>query len=225
MKPRLILQGLFTYYADAARFTPCATGKPMPVMMKGDYLPLEKAYTAARKDPGKPLLVTLDGEISEQPRMEGDGLELALRVLHFIKIDNATACPAADSSGVPSAAPSAEQIEDRTWVLVQLGEQAISPPKEGLGAHFILMSKDQRVAGSGDCNRLMGGYTLQGNTLKFSKMAGTKMFCDGKMAAEQNFLHALDKVARWSVHSGLLVLKDSSGRTLIQLRADDSRKP
>lgn len=214
LKPKLTLQGMFVYFADAAIFTPCATGKPMPVRMEGEYLALEKAYMSTRKEPQQALLATLEGEIMLQPRMEGEGNEMALRVLKFIEFDAATVCPA------PAA-----QIEDRTWVVVQLGEQTLTPPKEGLGAHLTLMSKEQRVAGSGGCNRLMGGYTLKGDTLKFSKMASTMMFCDGSMETEQRFVLTLDKVASWSMDSGLLVLKDSSGKALIKLRANEPSKP
>ena len=214
LKPKLTLQGMFMYFADAAVFTPCATGKPMPVRMEGDYLALEKAYMSTRKEPQQALLAKLEGEILLQPRMEGEGNELALRVLQFKELDTASACP------TPAA-----QLEDRTWVVVQLGEQAITPPKEGLGAHLILMSKDQRVAGSGGCNRLMGGYSLQGDTLKFSKMAGTMMFCDGSMETEQNFLRSMDKVTSWSMDADLLILKDQSDKTLIKLRANEPSKP
>ncbi|MGD9888064.1 MAG: META domain-containing protein [Halothiobacillaceae bacterium] len=210
LKPKLTLQGMFVYFADAAIFTPCATEKPMPVRMEGDYLALEKAYMSTRKEPQQALLATLEGEIFLQPRMEGEGNELALRVLQFKALDSASACPA------PAA-----QIEDRTWVVVQLGEQTISPPKEGLGAHLILLSKEQRVAGSGGCNRLMGGYTLKGDTLKFSKMASTMMFCEKSMDTEQNFLRALDKVTSGSMDADMLILKDSNGKVLIKLRAKD----
>lgn len=220
MKPRLTLQGMFVYFADTARFTPCATGQSMPVKKEGEYLTLEKAYMAARKEPQQALLATVEGQISKQPRMESEGSEQVLRVLKLVEMSAASACPAQDADKVD-----APKLEDRTWVLVQLGEQHIAPPKQGLGAHLILMSKEQRVAGSGGCNRLMGGYTLDGNKLGFSKMASSMMFCEGSMETEQGFLLILDKVANWSMDSGLLVLKDGSGNVLAKLRADEQAKP
>ncbi|MEW5838421.1 MAG: META domain-containing protein [Pseudomonadota bacterium] len=220
MKPKLTMQGMFVYFADSARFTPCATGQSMPVKMEGEYLALEKAYMATRKEPQQALLATVEGQISKQPRMEGEGSEQVLRVLKLVEMSAASACPAPDADKVD-----APRLEDRTWVLVQLGEQNIAPPKQGLGAHLILMSKDQRVAGSGGCNRLMGGYTLQGDTLKFGQMASSMMFCENGMETEQGFVLALSKVAGWSMDSGLLVLKDSGGKVLAKLRADESSKP
>ena len=228
MKPTLDLQGLFVYFADAARFTPCATGKSMPVKMEGDYPQLEKAYLAARKEPQQALLVNVEGQISKQPRMESEGSEQVLRVKKFVSLDNASACPATTdpAAASPTTPPSADAdhpaaLQDRTWNLVQLGEQAIPPSKdERPGAHIILSSKDQRVSGSGGCNRLMGGYTLDGNKLSFSKMASTMMMCEQYMEQEQHFLKALSEVVTWSMEGNTLILKNASGQILLKLGAD-----
>jgi copper homeostasis protein (lipoprotein) len=37
-EPRLSLRGMFLYFADAARFTDCASGRSWPVAMEGDFL-------------------------------------------------------------------------------------------------------------------------------------------------------------------------------------------
>ncbi len=214
MKPTLTLQGMFVYFADAARFTPCATGKSMPVKMEGDYLALEKAYMSTRKAPQQALLATVEGQISKQPRMEGEGSEQVLRVLKLVEMSTASACPAQDEDKAD-----APRLEDRTWVLIQLGEQNITPPKQGLGAHLVLMSKEQRVAGSGGCNRLMGSYTLEGNKLSFSKMASTMMMCDERMEQEQHFLKALSEVVTWSMEGNILILKNTSAQILVKLAA------
>ena len=215
MKPRLTMQGLFVYFADAARFTPCATLQSMPVKMDGDYPALEKAYIATRKQPQLALLATVEGQVSKQMRMEGEGSEQVLRVLKLVEMSTASACPAQNTDKAD-----APRLEDRTWVLVQLGEQRITPPKQGLGAHLVLMSKEQRVAGSGGCNRLMGGYTLEGNKLSFSKMASTMMMCDERMEQEQHFLKALGEVATWRMEGHTLILRNASDQILVELTAD-----
>ena len=212
MKPTLTLQGMFVYFADAARFTPCATGQSMPVKMEGDYLALEKAYMSTHKVPQQALLATVEGQISKQPRMEGEGSEQVLRVLKLVEMSTASACPAQDEDKAD-----APKLEDRTWVLVQLGEQHITPPKQGLGAHLVLMSKEQRVAGSGGCNRFMGGYTLEGNKLSFSKMASTMMMCDERMEQEQLFMQTLAEAATWEIEGNTLTLRNKAGKNIIVL--------
>ena len=217
MKPHLTMHGLFTYFADAPRFTPCATNQSMPVRMEGDYLALERAYTAQRKEPGMALLAEVDGQILRQPRMEGEGGEQALKVVKFIELSAASTCPATDKPA-DKTTPVAT-LEDRTWNLVQLGETPITPPKDRPGAHIVFMSKDKRVAGSGGCNRIMGGYTLDGNKLSFSKMASTMMMCEDSMALEQNFLKTLDTVTGWSIEGNTLLLKNASGQVVARLSA------
>ena len=217
MKPRLTMQGLFSYFADAARFTPCATRQSMPVRMEGDYPALERAYMAQRKEPGMVLLASVDGQILRQPRMEGEGSEQALKVVKFIELGEASACPIADAP--EDKTTSAAALEDRTWNLIQLGDMPVNAPKDRPGTHLVLMSKDKRVAGSGGCNRIMGGYTLDGAALKFSKMASTMMMCEESMDIEQRFLKALDQVSGWSLDADVLTLKDASGQALLKLRA------
>jgi len=217
MKPRLTMQGLFSYFADAPRFTPCATHLSMPVRMEGDYLALERAYTAQRKEPGMALLAEVDGQILRQPRMEGEGSEQALKVVKFIELSSATTCPATDKPEDKTLTAAA--LEDRTWNLMQLGETPIVAPKDRPGAHIVLMSKDKRVAGSGGCNRIMGGYALEGSKLSFSKMASTMMMCEESMALEQSFLKTLDTVASWSIEGNTLLLKNASGLVVARLNA------
>ena len=222
MKPTLTLQGTFVYLADSARFTPCATGKSMPVKMEDDYLALEKAYMSARQTPQQVMLATVEGQISKQPRTEGEGSEQVLRVKKFVSLDKASACPVSSSTPTPAAEPAA--LLDRTWNLVQLGDKTIPPAKdERQSPHIVLSSQDQRVSGSGGCNRLMGGYTLDGDKLRFSKMASTMMMCEEQAQTEHAFLQSLDKVARFSLQGDALTLWDEAGNALARLRAVASK--
>ena len=70
--PRLHLVGLFRYLADAPSLELCATGHRLPVAMEGDYLQLEKAYLRALPPvkAGQPLLVNLEGLITQRASME-----------------------------------------------------------------------------------------------------------------------------------------------------------
>jgi uncharacterized lipoprotein NlpE involved in copper resistance len=60
------LRGMYTYMADAATFTECLTGRRYPVPIEGDHAAVERAYAAARSEPGAPVLVTIDGRFVER---------------------------------------------------------------------------------------------------------------------------------------------------------------
>jgi heat shock protein HslJ len=75
------------------------------------------------------------------------------------------------------------------------------------------------VSGSGGCNRLTGTYTLEGDGLAFSQMAGTRMVCLGGMEQEQAFYDALGRAATWRVEGEQLELSDASGNVIARFEA------
>lgn len=64
--------GTFIYMADAATFRECASGRTVPVLMRGDYLALERAYTRSKLPPGSGQQVQVEGRFLPRPAdMEG----------------------------------------------------------------------------------------------------------------------------------------------------------
>ncbi|BAH40863.1 MAG TPA: hypothetical protein DGD08_17715 [Gemmatimonas aurantiaca] len=64
--------GSFVYWADAPTLRECNSGKTIPVMMKGDYKVLEKAYTAAKLPAGSGQQVEVQARLVPRPAdMEG----------------------------------------------------------------------------------------------------------------------------------------------------------
>lgn len=61
---------------------------------------------------------------------------------------------------------------------------------------FIVLDAEKSAAyGSSGCNRMTGSYTLNGKSLKFGPMAGTRMACDeASMKLEQALYTALGAV-------------------------------
>jgi copper homeostasis protein (lipoprotein) len=89
----LTLQGMFRYMADAALFEECLTGRAYPVAMEDHYIDLERAYLQADKpEPGAPLLVRIEGDITRKPAMEGEKLVPTVVVRRFIGIWPARTC-------------------------------------------------------------------------------------------------------------------------------------
>jgi uncharacterized lipoprotein YbaY/uncharacterized lipoprotein NlpE involved in copper resistance len=86
LEPQLLMRGMYTYFADAGRFTECLTRRSWPVAQEQDNAALESAYAKARSRPGEELLVNLEGRVTMRPRMEGEGQHPTLVVERFIGI-------------------------------------------------------------------------------------------------------------------------------------------
>lgn len=50
---------------------------------------------------------------------------------------------------------------------------------EAPGRPWLRFGADGRVSGSDGCNRLMGGWSLEGDVVSLRRMASTMMFCEG----------------------------------------------
>ena len=84
LEPRLLMRGMYKYFADAGRFTECLTRRNWPVAQEQDNAALESAYSKARRQPGEELLVNLEGRVAMRPKMEGEGQQPTLVVERFI---------------------------------------------------------------------------------------------------------------------------------------------
>jgi copper homeostasis protein (lipoprotein) len=220
LEPRLPLQGLFRYLADAASIRLCATGTQLPVAMEGDYLALERAYLAARPAdaPGLPLLVNLEGLIGNRPSAEpGLGPVRTLVVERFVAVQPGQSCPAQPPSS-PTGNRTQPTLQGQSWRLqaLQDGKGPALPKTTDQPPELELAADSDRLSGSGGCNRLMGGYQLKGDRLRFSQLASTQMACpEAAMAFEQRYTRALERVRRWSIDGNSLLLQDKRGRTLL----------
>ncbi len=85
--------------------------------------------------------------------------------------------------------------------------------------HVILALDQPRVTGSGGCNRLIGRFELDGETLRFRGFAGTMMACPAGMEQEQRFLETLGKVERYRISGSHLEMLDATGAVLARLEA------
>lgn len=77
--------GTFMYMADAATFRECGSGQTYPVLMRGAYKTLERAFTAAKLPPGSGQQVEVRGQFVERPAdMEGPRDHDVLEVLSYV---------------------------------------------------------------------------------------------------------------------------------------------
>jgi heat shock protein HslJ len=78
---------------------------------------------------------------------------------------------------------------------------------------------DSRVSGQASCNRFTSAYTLSGEGLAISKVAGTRMMCDtALMDQERRFLDALGAVQNFSIAADGALLLNAGDRPTIKAR-------
>jgi len=110
-------------------------------------------------------------------------------------------------------------LEKTEWRLIWLSGAKIEEAAPQQAPYIQLDSDSHRVSGSGGCNRLMGGYELAGDHLKFTRMAMTRMACAHGGYTEAAFAKALDHVTSWKIVKGKLLLFDVDLRVLAKFVA------
>ena len=127
------------------------------------------------------------------------------------------------SSAAPADKPAKESatvaLEDTEWTLTSLGGTPVQSASAQQQPSIVLESRSHRVSGSGGCNRITGGYELQGDHLIFNQMASTMMACVSGMDTEEVFLDALKQVRGWKITDNDLELVDATGHPLAQFQA------
>jgi heat shock protein HslJ len=102
-------------------------------------------------------------------------------------------------------------LAGKEWVIHSLdGVEPIA----GSRVTLRFLEEDGRIAGSGSCNRYNAGYTLDGETLRFSDAASTKMGCAPELMRQEQAYHAiLQGVVSFDIDdAGQLILLGSNGR-------------
>jgi heat shock protein HslJ len=133
----------------------------------------------------------------------------------------ACATPPAVSERVADAA--AAPLVNTHWRLTQLGGQVIDNPPGASAVGFQLQPQNPRITGFAGCNRMFGGYLLDGAQLKFDQIGATKMACldESRMKLEQDYLQMLSLVASWKISDSSLQLQEAGGATLAMFVASD----
>ena len=65
--------------------------------------------------------------------------------------------------------------------------------------NFLLQRTNTNLVGFAGCNRMFGRYALDGASLKFDGLGGTRMFCQANMDLEQKFLAMFQNVTGWRI--------------------------
>ena len=109
------------------------------------------------------------------------------------------------------------------WRLVALGDEPVRAAEAARAAHLVLAAEGGRLSGSDGCNRMVGGYALDGARLSFAGIGTTRMACAEGMEEAAAFTRALAATAGHRFAGDVLELLDASGRVLARLRAEPPR--
>ena len=102
----------------------------------------------------------------------------------------------------------ADPLTNTYWKLTELDERAVLVAPNRREPHLRLMVDGTRVGGSTGCNNILGRYEQNGDRLRFSALATTRMACLEEEANRQEgaFVAALGQVDRFVISGGTLTL-------------------
>jgi heat shock protein HslJ len=110
-------------------------------------------------------------------------------------------------------------LENTRWELAELNGKPVSPPQGKEEPYIQLNSNGKTLQGSAGCNTMSGNYQLDGNKLKFGKIATTRMDCgEPVMSVERAFLNAIKTTDSFKLSGGKLELY-GGGKLLARFEA------
>ena len=121
-----------------------------------------------------------------------------------------------DGAGGPTSGEPAT-ITGVPWrlVAIQWADGHTTRPADRAGYVFELAA-DGRVSGKADCNRLMGTYTIDTQSLRFGPLATTRMACPPG-SVDGDWLRALAATDSWLVRDGHLHITMTGNTGTIEL--------
>ncbi|MGF1548824.1 MAG: META domain-containing protein, partial [Thiotrichales bacterium] len=146
------MRGLYVYHADAASFTDCASGKRYPVSFEAEHRTLERAYLAARSEPGSPIVVEIIGHLAARVGDPSLPPSEHLVVDQFQRPEPTADCNASADLGPP--------LRGTRWQVVAIAGRALTPGAHA--PHFTLDTRELQVSGGSGCNRFAGPFELDG---------------------------------------------------------------
>ncbi len=118
------------------------------------------------------------------------------------------------AAGCASTAPasSTASLTNTYWKLTELDGARVSMAPEQEREVRITLDDNGKVTGFTGCNRVMGGYTVAAEGLRFTQLAGTRMMCPPPaMQLESAVLANLNSVTGFRIEGEqLILLKDGA---------------
>jgi uncharacterized lipoprotein YbaY/heat shock protein HslJ len=196
---------------DGPALRDCLTGRVFAVDPGGEFPALAAAVAAARTSHGLPLLVNVTARIAQPPQGLAPQFP-RLTVLGLNGVFPGESCTRPE----PVAA-----LTETYWRIVEMQGRPVPHPPDTREPHLILRAGEPpRFAATVGCNRLLGGYALDGTALRFTAAASTLMACPPPLDAAEHALRAVLEGTRAIRAEGQrLSLLDEGGAVLARLAA------
>jgi heat shock protein HslJ len=157
----------------------------------------------------------------ESTMAQAEAFTTALRTARSIRRGTGT-LELLDANGavVVTFAAQASSLAGTSWSVMNInnGRQAVVGMVSG---STVTMAFDTagRVSGTTGCNRYTAAYNADGDTLRFSSVAATRMACADPAVDEQEqaFLRAIESVGTMGFEGDRLVLRQKDGAMAIVL--------
>jgi uncharacterized lipoprotein YbaY/heat shock protein HslJ len=202
--------GEFVYFADAARFVECVSGRDFPVAQEGGYLALERAYLDQRTEPMAPLAAVIDGTITLREGLDG-GARPTVVVDRFSNVWPGLRCQRARADA---------SLRNTYWRIAQLDGVQIGATEGEREPHIILRTGEDAFAATVGCNQVLGVVAERGQTLTLTPGPMTMMACPPPLDAhEQKLVKVLQRVAGYAISGPTMELRAADGAAIAQLEA------
>lgn len=120
--------------------------------------------------------------------------------------------------GVCAAPAAAQPFAAQSWRITEIGGVNLDEQAQARTA-LVFDAAQVRVSGTIGCNRLMGGYKMEGEALSIGPLAATRMACPDELnAREHAFATALTQTRHWRVTADGLILSGGDAKILIRAR-------
>ena len=134
-----------------------------------------------------------------------------------------TACVAFSVAVLIAGTPPATQsVEGTEWRMLQIGGETVAGDAPQGEPTINLDAERSQASGTGGCNGYTGGYTLDGDQIRFTQIASTRRMCPEGMDTEDAFFYALETARTYAVVDGNLELYDAGGERLARFAARPS---
>jgi uncharacterized lipoprotein YbaY/heat shock protein HslJ len=196
---------------DGPALRECLTWRVYPVDTDGAYAELAQAVAAHASSADAPLLVSLDARIV-YPRPGLAPQVPRLSVLRFVNAFPGESCPMPE----PTAT-----LTNTYWRIDSLEGEALARVDNRREPHLVLLDADTaRFRATVGCNQIIGGYTQEGDALRFAAAASTMMACPPPLDAQERRLSdVLGRTAAIRLEGQGLSLLDGEGGVIASLTA------
>lgn len=120
----------------------------------------------------------------------------------------AVACASALAAAACASSAPHTDLSGTRWAVESIAGETVSGP--------TIEFAEDRVSGTGGCNRFFGGYHVDGDRLTLTDVGSTRMACEeGIMRRETEFFAVLNEAQHYRRDGDRLVIRDNHEREVV----------